>query len=158
MSTTVLDIVTGALKLLEVNVAESAITSAEGVDGLTALNDMMNEWSVDGIDIGYETLNDVSDEVFVTLGSIGAIKSNLAVYIAPEYGRIVTEELKTRAKQGKKSVPGKTATAVSCCHLLRERIVARWRQSGCSCDARAEAEEVLSHAARSSSICLFFRV
>jgi len=101
---TVTEIVTGALGLLEVNTAESAITADEAEAGLTALNDMMNEWNVDGINIGYETLDDVEDEVFVTLGSLGAIKSNLAIYIAPEYGRIVTPGLEVRAKRSKRSL------------------------------------------------------
>lgn len=101
---TVLDVVTGALKLLEVRAAESPVTAAEAQDGLTALNDMMNEWNVDGINVGYETLDNTDDELFVDLGSIGAIKSNLAVYIAPEYGRIVAPSLQERADRSKKSV------------------------------------------------------
>ena len=104
--TTVTEIVTGALQLLEVRTAESAITSAEVEDGLAALNDMMNEWNVDGINVGYETLDDGDDELFVTLGSIGAIKSNLAIYIAPEYGRVVSDTLFDRAKRSKRSVRG----------------------------------------------------
>jgi len=101
---TVTDIVTGALQLLEVNVAESAIEAPEAEDGLTALNDMMNEWNVDGIDVGYEALDSVEDELFVKLGSIGAIKANLAVYIAPEYGRTVSTSLEARAKRSKRSL------------------------------------------------------
>ncbi len=101
---TVTEVVTGALVLLEIRTAESAITAAEAEDGLTALNDMMNEWNVDGINIGYETLDNVEDELFVTLGSLGAIKANLAIYIAPEYGRIVTAELTKRAAVSKRSL------------------------------------------------------
>lgn len=103
---TVTEFVTGALQLLEVKTAEAAITSAEAEDGLVSLNDMMNEWNVDGINIGYETLDSIEDEVFVTLGSEGAIKANLAVYIAPEYGRIVSASLEARAIRGKRSVRG----------------------------------------------------
>jgi len=101
---TVTEIVSGALRLLEVKTSESAITPDEVADGLVALNDMMNEWNVDGINIGYETLADADDELFVTLGSIGAIKAGLAVYIAPEYGRVVTPELALRAKRSKRSL------------------------------------------------------
>lgn len=101
---TVTEIVSGALQLLEVRTAESAITSAEAEDGLVSLNDMMNEWNVDGINVGYETLDDIDDDLHVKLGSIGAIKSNLAVYIAPEYGRIVTPHLETRAIRSKRSL------------------------------------------------------
>ena len=101
---TVTEVVTGALQLLEVRTAESSITAAEAEDGLTSLNDMMNEWNVDGINIGYETLDNIAEELHVSLGSLGAIKSNLAIYIAPEYGRIVTPHLEMRAKRSKRSL------------------------------------------------------
>ena len=104
MATTVLDIVTGALQLLAVRVAESGVTPSEGVDGLAALNDMMNEWNVDGIDVGYESLDDTADEIFVDLGSIGAMKANLAVYIAPEYGKTVSPALAERARRSRRSL------------------------------------------------------
>lgn len=104
MATTVLDIVTGALQLLEVRVAESGVTASEGQDGLTSLNDMLNEWNVDGIDVGFESLDDTADEVFLDLGSIGAIKANLAIYIAGEYGRTPSAAVVKRAKRGKKSL------------------------------------------------------
>lgn len=104
MATTVLDIVTGALQLLEIRVAESGVTPSEGVDGLAGLNDMMNEWNVDGIDVGYESLTDTADEIFVDLGAIGAMKANLAMYIAPEYGRTPSASLEERARRSKKSL------------------------------------------------------
>ncbi len=101
---TVTQIVTGALQLLGVKVNETAIEASEAEDGRVALNDMMNEWSVDGINIGYESLDSVEDELFVTLGAVGAIKANLAVYIAPEYQRTVSEVLFNRARTSKRSV------------------------------------------------------
>ena len=103
---TVTEIVTGALGLLEVRTAESAITASEAEDGLVDLNDMMNEWNVDGINVGYESLSDIDDELHVDLGAIGAIKANLAIYIASQYGKIVTNELRKRAKRSKRSLRG----------------------------------------------------
>ena len=101
---TVTEVVSGALQLLEVKTAEAAITPVEAEDGLVSLNDMMNEWNVDGINVGYETLSSIEDQLNVDLGAIGAIKSNLAVYIAPEYGRAVSPTLDTRARRSKKSL------------------------------------------------------
>ncbi len=101
---TVTEVVTGALQLLEVQPAESAITAAEAEDGLVSLNDMMNEWNVDGINVGYETLDSIDAELHVDLGSIGAIKANLAVYVAPEYGRAVSNALQKRADRSKRSL------------------------------------------------------
>lgn len=43
---TALEIVTAALRLLEVRTTESPVEASEAVDGLEALNDMMNEWNV----------------------------------------------------------------------------------------------------------------
>ena len=50
---TVTEVVSGALQLIKVRTAESAITSTEAEDGKVSLNDMMDEWNIDGIDIGY---------------------------------------------------------------------------------------------------------
>ena len=104
MNPTVTEIVNGALLLLEVRTAEAAVTPQEAEDGLASLNDMMNEWNVDGINVGYETLSNIEDILYVDLGAIGAIKSNLAVYIAPEYGRVVLPSLQKRADRSKKSL------------------------------------------------------
>ena len=103
---TVTEVVTGALQLLEIRTAEAAIEANEAEDGLVSLNDMMNEWNVDGIDVGYESLDEIDDELYVDLGALGAIKANLAVYIAPEYGRMVTPALAARAKSSKRSLRG----------------------------------------------------
>ena len=103
---TALDVITGAVVLLGVRTAESPLEPSEAEDGLVALNDMLNEWNLDDIDIGFETIDDVQDELFVDTGTEGAIKSNLAVYIAPEYGRIVSDALAFRAKTGKAAVRG----------------------------------------------------
>ena len=83
--TTVTEVGKGELVLLEVRTAEAEVTPQEAEDGLAALNDMMNEWSVDGIDIGYEALDNIEDALHVTLGSIGALTANLSVHIAPGY-------------------------------------------------------------------------
>jgi len=101
---TVTEVVKGALLLLEVRAAESAVTAAEADDGLNSLNDMMNEWNIDGINVGYETLETTDQELYVNTGSLGAIKANLAVYIAPEYGRVVSDSLQKRADRGKKAL------------------------------------------------------
>ena len=99
---TALDIVTGALKLLGVTAAESPITDAEAVDGLQSLNDMMAEWEVENISIGYEEIDELDDILYVDDGMEGAIKANLAVYIAPEYDRVVSPSLEKRATSGKR--------------------------------------------------------
>lgn len=101
---TVGKVVSDALGILGVRLAESAITAAEGVDGLFTLNDMMAEWSIDGIDVGYEALDETTDIIYVIPGAIAAIKPNLAVYMAPEYSRVVSVALAARAKSSKRAL------------------------------------------------------
>lgn len=103
---TALDAITGGLKLLGVRTAESPLEDTEAQDGLESLNDMLNEWNLDDIDIGFETIDDVQDELFVDDGTLAGIKANLAIYMAPEYGRIVSDALALRAKIGKAVIRG----------------------------------------------------
>ena len=103
---TALEIITGAVKLLKVKTAESPLEDNEAQDGLVALNDMLNEWNLEDIDIGFETIDDLQDELFLDTGTEGAVKANLAVYIAPEYKTIVSDLLLLRARTSKKAVRG----------------------------------------------------
>jgi len=82
---TVTEIISGALVLLGVRAAESAIHPVEIQNGLTSLNDLMNQLVIEGIDIGFETVEAVDDEIYVDDGAIGPIKALLAEYIDPEY-------------------------------------------------------------------------
>lgn len=82
---TVTEIISGSLKLLGVRAAESQVQPVEIQDGMESLNDMMNQLIVDGIDIGFEAVEAVDEEVFVDDGAIGPIKALLAEYIDPEY-------------------------------------------------------------------------
>lgn len=96
---TVNEIVSGALKLLGIRAAESPLTAAEAEDGRVSLNDMMAEWEERSIYTGFVALADVDDPVLVPDYAIGAIKSNLAIYIAPEYGKSIAPELDRRASK-----------------------------------------------------------
>ena len=98
------DVVDGALELLGVKAAESAVTAAEAINGLSGLNDMLNEWNLEGLQIGLETIDDLDEELFVDDGAVGPLKANLAIYIAPGYDRTVTPELAQRAKRGKSTL------------------------------------------------------
>lgn len=98
------DIVVGALRLLGVKPAESPISAAEIQDGLESLNDMMAEWEERSIFTGFSALGTADDPVEVPDSAIGAIKANLAIYIAPEYDKSVSVELAKRAKDGLTSV------------------------------------------------------
>ena len=87
MATTNYDLITGALQLLGV-VAETEQTSAEQGDlGLAVLNDMLEAWAEDDIDVGQYPQTDLAAEWPGSPGTVGTVKSNLALYLAPHYQR-----------------------------------------------------------------------
>lgn len=96
---TALEVITGALVEIGVRAAESPITDAEAADGLRDLNLMLNKWErVKRIPIGFETLDDLQDILPVDEGVIDGITSNLAVKIAPQYMKPVSQDLRDRAR------------------------------------------------------------
>lgn len=98
------EVISGGLRLLSIRPAESPITDAEVADGVESLNDMLNEWKADGIDIDWETVTDADERLYVDESVIGPIKSNFAIYVAPEYSAEVPPWLAMRADEGKKTV------------------------------------------------------
>lgn len=98
------EVIKGALVLLKIRPAESPVTDAEASDGLRDLNNMLNWWSIDGIDIDWETVEDLDETLYVDDGVIGPIESNLAIYIAPQYSAPVEPWLAVRAEAEKRSV------------------------------------------------------
>ena len=102
---TALEIVSGSLKLLGVTAAEASnISPTEAQDGLNSLNDMMSAWEEKQIFLGFIPIVDVDDQVIVPRSVVGGIKSNFAVYVAPEYDRVVTPALALRARREYKDI------------------------------------------------------
>lgn len=54
--------------------------------GLRILNEMLEEWASDGINVGQWPQTDVDAESPVPLGTIPAVKYNLAAALGPYYG------------------------------------------------------------------------
>ena len=86
------DFVEGALKRIGVVSAESSIQAVDLQDGLEVFNDMMSELEPT-LKFGFETIADAGDTVRVPRGAHAAIKSNLAVRLAADYGKQVNPAL-----------------------------------------------------------------
>jgi len=76
------------LKLVQTG-AEQPIEQVDAQDVLEAMNDMMAEWEGVGISLGYTEVSSLGDEVTVPDSTKRAIKSNLAVYVADQFGKQV---------------------------------------------------------------------
>lgn len=98
------EVISSALKLIAVRPAESPLTDAEITDGLRSLNSMLNQWNIEGINIDFETVDDVDEQMYLDEGVIGPVQDNLAVYVAPEYSAQIPPWLISRADTGKKAV------------------------------------------------------
>lgn len=79
-------------------------TAEELNDAMIALNEMMAEWNAKGIRVGYPISSSpetgsLDDETNVPDSALRAISLNLAIAIAPEYGKQVMPATMTNAKR-----------------------------------------------------------
>ena len=79
------DVVNGAFSHLGV----TTITAAELQAGIENLNDMLASWEP-SMQLGFEPLKEASDILRVPRSAIGAIKACLAIFLAPGFGKPVS--------------------------------------------------------------------
>jgi hypothetical protein len=102
-------LITDALRLLNV-IREIETPSAEQqAQCIRALNEMMALWEADGNQLGYIPVGTVTDKLTVPDGAILGIKSSLAIVIAPFFGASVSQELVASAKMGMQVIEKLTA-------------------------------------------------
>lgn len=87
------------------------ITPEEQATAFAALDDMMAEWAADGVVLGYTAGGagpNRADVMTTPDWADGAIKRNLAVRLAPGFGKTTSGELRRAAKQGYNVARGRT--------------------------------------------------
>lgn len=91
------EIISRALRELNV-IAETDNASAEqGRDGVTKLNGMMSLWREQGIDMGYYDQTSSSGTCPIPVQYENHVSTNLAIAMASQYGATVSQELATVA-------------------------------------------------------------
>lgn len=80
--------------------AEATFEPDEVQDTLFALNNYMFELAADGVTLGFTELTNLGDEVTVPRGAINGIIKNVALYIAPQFGKQPTPEQLRQAAAG----------------------------------------------------------
>jgi len=90
---------------------EFNVTPEERADARVTLNAMMGEWLGSGIDLSYTpsdgTDNDAVEMTTPTYAD-AAIWNNLAVRLAPDFGKVALQDLRRDAKRGYDLVTAKT--------------------------------------------------
>ena len=84
---TAIDIITRSLRLINAIEAGEVAQAEDAVDGLAALNEMVNGWENVGINIGWANVGQ-NDELLVHDKYLEGIRYNLAVRLAAEYDGI----------------------------------------------------------------------
>lgn len=97
---TALDLITRALQDARVYSAGEEPSAADGQYCLDLLNDMIHEWSIDGIDLAFVNLA-TTDTIDVPDSHLSAIRYNLAVRIVGSgFGGVLTPLVAKRAEDG----------------------------------------------------------
>lgn len=102
MSTTAQVIINASFRKLEIYDSGSAPTAQQTADALEALNDMLAAWEARGISMGSTLIASAGATITAPDYAVEALKYNLALRIAPEYGKTPSAEVIAGAKTGLK--------------------------------------------------------
>lgn len=103
---TTLDIIRRAMRSIGVLRHSESPSASEAADALDTLNDMLNAWIHDGIDLEY--LNVALTDTFAYPDDhIAAIRYNLAVELCGEYGKQIPPVVAANAVRYKASLQAK---------------------------------------------------
>jgi hypothetical protein len=105
MAATALDCITAAMRKLRILPSGGTPSAAETEDCLAALNDMLAAWRISGIDLAQPELAS-SDVIDVPDNHIEAIKANLAVRIAEDFGAQIGPALASAATGSRAALAG----------------------------------------------------
>jgi hypothetical protein len=108
MATTNLEVITDALRDLNV-IGEIESPSAEqGAHALRQLNDLLEAWTEDGIDLGYFEQSLTTADCPIPKWSERGVKAKLSEALAPTYGVSIGPELARKIADGYAMVLRKT--------------------------------------------------
>ena len=99
MTTTVQEIVRGALTLIGVLDVGGAIPAEDAATGLTVFNDMVASWPAHGVHTGASTSTLTGESPLEERHTKG-LKSLLAVELAAQYGRTIPSKVEHDAQEG----------------------------------------------------------
>ena len=96
--TTANDIIVGAAEEIGVKTAEVTLESEDYQVIMDRLNDMLMEWSDEGLTTSFNEVSNSTDVVDVERSAVSAIKYNLAIRCAPSFQKVITPALEALAE------------------------------------------------------------
>ena len=103
------EIVTAALTEIGIADFEFDVTTEEGLDGVDRLDTMMAYWSSININVSYNFEGAVGDDSGLPTSSYEAVITNLAIRLAPSYGKMPAQQVLSAAKAGLTALLGESA-------------------------------------------------
>ena len=101
MTETASDVILDALKEIVAIPSEAAVGAYEAQVGIFYLNAMMQDFAVNGINIGYTIVDSLGDEMTVPDGALEGMVKNLAIEISPAFkGSLTSVDLFEQAQDG----------------------------------------------------------
>lgn len=93
------DIITRALRKTKSYSGGEVVAAQDADDALEALNHMLAEWEIDGIDLAHIELA-LADTLDVPDNHLNAVVLNLAQRVCEEFGGAITQQLASEAQNG----------------------------------------------------------
>jgi len=109
-------VISQALSLILVRQSESPLRPDEYQSGIETLNDLMTMWDSSGLPLGYTLVDNLSDEITVPAFALLAIKQNLAIQLAPEFGGNIDQMLLSNAAMAKRALYSAVVRAEASCY------------------------------------------
>lgn len=97
--TTMREVVEDAMEDITVKKAEISLTDDELQSGIRRCNDMLAQWDELGIIVGYNPVTNGDDVLELGPAAIAAVKTKLAIKLAPSYSKVVTPALVENARE-----------------------------------------------------------
>lgn len=97
-------IITAALRALRIVGEGESASAAQSADALAILNQMLEAWSVEGIDLQYFAQTDVSAACPIPAWSERGVIACLALELAADYGAELTAAVAKRADEGYQTI------------------------------------------------------
>jgi hypothetical protein len=107
-----LDVITDAMRRMNIIHERETPSSTQGQQGLDLLNDMLADWEEDGIELGYYPQTSTSATIPVEDHALRGIKYNLALEFGAEYGLEPAPTLAERARMTKARLTKATSEEV----------------------------------------------
>ena len=95
------DIIKSALQEILVQASEAELEPDETQDALTYMNRFMDQIAAQGTALGYTQVTSPSDPITIPEGAINGLVFELAIRLAPQFGKAVSIDLRQNAKDGR---------------------------------------------------------